>query len=137
MIKKYDATEKQVVTYIKNQTEHSKIFKQPISQIAQETGSSTSTVWRVIQRLQDKRTIKIVKSKSVTEPDIIYYLGEEDEASPLIDQIKDYMESTSVLVQELSKQLVSSQEVIDDLKYKLEKYKLREEKFLNMFNKED
>jgi DNA-binding Lrp family transcriptional regulator len=137
MTRKRDITERQISEYIKDEAQKNSIFQKPISRIAEETNCSTSTVWRVIQKLQDKRIIKVIKSKSATEPDIIYYLGEQNEASPLIEQINGYLNSVSILIKELSIQLDQKQQMIDTLRYEIEMHRSKEEKILSVVKKED
>lgn len=137
MVKRRVDTENQIAKYIQDQTKHSKVFSKPISKIAEEIGSSTSTVWRIMQKLQDKRIIKVIKSKSATEPDTIYYLGGEDNVSPIVEQINKYINSITIMVSELSEHLVDKQKLIDELTYQLELSKSREKQILGLIHKED
>lgn len=136
MARKRDITERQISEYIKDQAQQNSIFQKPISKIAEETKCSTSTVWRIIQKLQDKRIIKIIKSKSATEPDIIYYLGEQNDVSPLVEQINSHISSINIIINELSIQLNQKQQLIDTLKYEIEMYKTKEEKILSVVKKD-
>jgi DNA-binding Lrp family transcriptional regulator len=130
MAHRREATERQISEYIKQQAQDNSVFHKPISKIAEDTQCSTSTVWRVIQKLQDKRIIKVIKSKSATEPDTIYYLGEQNDTSLLIEQINGHISSISILIGELAKQAQYQQDAIDTLRYENETYRAQKEKIL-------
>jgi DNA-binding Lrp family transcriptional regulator len=130
MAHRREATERQISEYIKQQAQDNSVFQRPISKIAEDTQCSTSTVWRVIQKLQDKRVIKVIKSRAATEPDTIYYLGEQNDTSLLIEQINGHISSISILIGELAKQAQYQQDAIDTLRYENETYRAQKEKIL-------
>jgi hypothetical protein len=78
-----------------------------------------------------------IATSIVTEPDIIYYLGEQNEVSPLIEQINNYIGSVSILIKELSIQLDQKQQMIDTLRYEIEMHRNKEERILSVVKKED
>lgn len=98
--------ETEVLDYIRRKTEETQDgIRLPLSHIADELNLSTSTTWRMIQKLKEKNMIKVVKSHDRTKPDIIYYVGNSDDVTELIDGITNRLYGVLVMLNELKVRL--------------------------------
>lgn len=73
----------------------------PLSQMAEELDCSTATVWRTVQKIKEKRIVKIVKSLNKTEPDKMYYIGEGKDLDKTIDALVQSTEGILLVLKEL------------------------------------
>ena len=108
--------EKKVKEYIKENSKETGNVALPLSQIAEEVNSSTATVWRVIQKLEKNRVVKVVKPKLKTEPNSIFYLGEENELLEIIDDMMLKTANLMILMKELKAKVREKDDIIFELK---------------------
>lgn len=87
--------EKVVKNYIKKEASKSVGVKTPLSKIAEELNSSTASVWRAVKNLEKRKVIKVVKPDLKTEPNLMFYIGENEEVNDMLD---DLMVMTSNLL---------------------------------------
>jgi DNA-binding Lrp family transcriptional regulator len=115
--------EEKVSNYIKENSKETGNVTLPLSQIAEDIDSSTATVWRAIQKLEDKRVIKVVKPSIKSQPNEIYYLGEEDGLNEIIDDLLKKTAMNIIILKELKKRVKERDDLIFSLKKELEEYK--------------
>lgn len=92
-----------VKNYIKEKTKDTVDLRIPLAKIAEDIDSSTASVWRAIKKLEDRRIIKVIKPRIKTEPNVIYYLGEENEIDNLVDDLMVKTASLLIIMKEIKK----------------------------------
>lgn len=113
--------EAKVKEYIRANVKEQGLVALPVSKIANEIDSSTATVWRALQRLEDKRIIKVVRPRLKTQPNAIYYLGEEDELQATINRLIDSTGNMLIVLKELKSKIKEKDDTIFDLQKQLNK----------------
>lgn len=94
-----------VKNYIKEKTKDTVDLRIPLAKIAEDIDSSTASVWRAIKKLEDRRIIKVIKPRIKTEPNVIYYLGEENEIDNLVDDLMVKTASLLIIMKEIKKRI--------------------------------
>lgn len=108
--------EEHIKDYIKEKSRETEDgIRVPLSRIAGELDYSTVTVWRAVQKLKGKRIIKVVKSQNKTEPDKIYYIGEEDTFIDAIDSLIQRTNGMLLTLQELRDKMSEQENIIFEL----------------------
>ena len=87
----------------------------PLSHIADELDYPTVTVWRAVQRLKGKRIIKVVKSTNKTEPDKIYYIGEDNDLVDTVDELIERTNGILLVLRELKSRMQEKEDAIFEL----------------------
>lgn len=96
-------TETQIVELLKDLKGPNGLVNVPLAIMAQETGLSTSTVWRALQTLEDKGIISIYKSRKSTEPNTILY--KDAELATLVEQAEAALEACKMILDGIKEKL--------------------------------
>lgn len=113
--------------YIKDKSQETGVLSLPLTQIADEIDSSSATVWRALQKLEDKKIIRIVRSQHKIQPNDIYYVGEVDATTELIEDLMLRAAILTVMLKELKEMIETKDTEIFELK---KRNKLLEKKAL-------
>lgn len=113
--------ETRVKEYIKEHSKNNMAVRIPLAIIADELNSSTASVWRAIKKLEGKRIIKVVKPKVKTEPNSIYYLGEQDELNALLEDLMVKTGHLLIIMREIKKKVKEKDDKIFELEQQLKK----------------
>lgn len=119
-----DNLETLIKDYIKEQTKDSVNLRVPLAKIAEDIDSSTASVWRAIQKLEDRRIIKVVKPRQKTEPNSIYYLGEENELNYLVEDLMIKTSGLLIIMKEIKSKVKQRDDKLFSLEQEIQKLKV-------------
>jgi DNA-binding IclR family transcriptional regulator len=98
-----------VLRYIKSHNEEG-ILKESMMTIASATGYSNATIHRTLKALEQEHMIHIKETKSHRKPNIIYYLGPDDE------EVTDLLYRADMALANLSKATTEVSDVMSQLR---------------------
>jgi predicted transcriptional regulator len=120
-----------VLDYIYRRSAETGEVQEPITAISLATGFSTATVWRALNRLEEKGAIKIEKSDDQREAQRIIPLNRSDETNKVFDYWLTQSEDLVKLSHEILKGFQVLREANQELQARLEAYQRAEERVLS------